>query len=100
MHGNFAQWTGDWYRSDYESDILVDDPIGPGSGERRVIRGGTWRRPAVDCRSAFRGQYFPDKWGIDLGFRVVCEVPAKPSEEPKPGKPGEQDVVAVKRLLV
>jgi formylglycine-generating enzyme required for sulfatase activity len=37
----------------------------------RVVRGGSWRSPAHQCRSASRKARDPDDAGKDMGFRVV-----------------------------
>ena len=49
MNGNLAEWTNDWYAEDYYYGSPVDNPLGPGSGKYRVIRGGSFRsRPKED----------------------------------------------------
>ena len=49
MNGNLAEWTNDWYASDYYYSSPVENPLGPASGKFRVVRGGSFRsRPKAD----------------------------------------------------
>ena len=49
MNGNLAEWTNDWYAVDYYYGSPVENPLGPGSGKYRVIRGGSFlSRPKED----------------------------------------------------
>ncbi len=69
MHGNVWELCLDWY-GDYPA-TSVTDPRGPGSGDKRVKRGGSWGHPAVFCRSANRHTSTPE-FQIDvLGFRLA-----------------------------
>jgi formylglycine-generating enzyme required for sulfatase activity len=69
MHGNVSEWCRDWYGF-YQSDNSTD-PIGPISGNERVIRGGHWRAKSSECRLAKRMR-FPPKIASDvIGFRLV-----------------------------
>ncbi len=69
MHGSVSEWCQDWY-GDYPSGSVVD-PIGPSTGSRRVIRGGSWVDLAWDCRSAVRYGFELGSRGNDLGFRLA-----------------------------
>jgi formylglycine-generating enzyme required for sulfatase activity len=68
MHGNEWEWSNDWYGT-YGG--TVTDPVGPGAGSDRVIRGGDWLNYALGCRSAFRYSYLPSYAYYSLGFRPV-----------------------------
>ena len=68
MSGNVYEWCRDWY-GDYFK--LEQDPLGRDYGSDRVLRGGSFNRPAAHCRIANRSRYRPDSRNINRGFRVV-----------------------------
>ncbi|MFA4987493.1 MAG: formylglycine-generating enzyme family protein, partial [Candidatus Brocadiia bacterium] len=70
MHGNVYEWCQDWYADKY-SGVDQADPVGPATGDMRVLRGGSWDSNAQLCRSAFRYWFYPDYRNCDFGFRVV-----------------------------
>ena len=72
MLGNVWEWVGDWYGS-YPGGS-VTDPTGPGSGSRRVYRGGSWLVNARTCRSANRNWNSPGIPSDYLGFRLLREA--------------------------
>ncbi len=69
MHGNAWEWCNDWYGAYGDA---ATDPVGAGTGELRVRRGGSWVDPARGCRSACRwiGDY-PNNWNSNIGIRPV-----------------------------
>lgn len=71
MHGNVGEWCKDWYGA-YSAEN-VTDPIGPLNGSYRIIRGGSWNRNDLHCRSARRRLDNQKNCYYDLGFRVVKE---------------------------
>ena len=73
MYGNVYEWCQDWYRDAYPKRDTVD-PVGPQSGEYRVIRGGSWFNDITYFRSANRGRYSPDHGRELIGFRLVVEL--------------------------
>jgi len=74
MHGNVAEWCLDWY-GDYPNGN-VTDPTGAVKGSFRVLRGGSWDRDALYCRSACRCGYDPSVRDFSMGLRV-CLVSNK-----------------------
>ena len=69
MIGNVWEWCDDWC-GDYPYDSATN-PTGPESGEYRIIRGGSWRNEARDCRPAHRAGHEPGCRLDGLGFRVA-----------------------------
>jgi formylglycine-generating enzyme required for sulfatase activity len=74
MHGNVWEWCRDVYALELPGGT---DPEVSAGGASRVYRGGSWRSPAGDCRSAGRYRLAAGLRDIDLGFRVALEPAAK-----------------------
>ncbi len=70
MAGNVWEWVADWYAENYYSEAPYRNPIGPGSGNRRVIRGGAWNTAEQAIRSANRFWAFPGRDDF-TGFRCA-----------------------------
>ena len=70
MHGNISEWCHDWFAENLPGGS-VTDPLGPETGEIRIIKGGSWDENAWGCRSAFRFSIYPDARSNTIGFRVV-----------------------------
>ncbi len=71
MHGNVWEWCSDWRNENYYARSPKKDPPGPDSGLDRVVRGGSWRSSAENCRSAFRNSRTPGFRYDYVGFRVA-----------------------------
>jgi len=74
MAGNVSEWCNDWYGSEYYSTSPYDNPTGPGSGDRRVIRHGGWTVSANYCRIATRSWAYPSGRSYVNGFRIVFDL--------------------------
>jgi formylglycine-generating enzyme required for sulfatase activity len=73
MAGNVSEWVFDWYAPDYYSVSAEHNPIGPETGEMKVIRGGSWKNPGVGLRSTNRSANFPEVFSTGIGFRCVLD---------------------------
>ncbi|MEI7990738.1 MAG: SUMF1/EgtB/PvdO family nonheme iron enzyme, partial [Chloroflexota bacterium] len=71
MSGNVWEWVNDWYGDNYYQSAPQKNPMGPDSGQYRVLRGGSWDGEARDLRSAYRSGGSPGSRGSDGGFRCV-----------------------------
>ena len=72
MLGNVNEWVQDWYGA-YPGGSLTD-PTGPTTGAKRVGRGGNWRIPARNCRSAERFPHRASARNRHTGLRLVREA--------------------------
>jgi len=73
MAGSMWESCADWYAEDYYSTSPENDPTGPVSGERRVLRGGSWNQDfEFFFRCAFRVWGDPtNRLSNNSGFRCV-----------------------------
>ena len=71
MAGNVWEWVNDWYDGQYYQSLsfLAHNPLGPESGQSRVLRGGSWSNYSSYVRSAVRDWDDPSSSFLNIGFR-------------------------------
>ncbi len=73
LAGNGDQWCLDWYQDSYEG--LPDrDPIGPGMGKYKVLRGGSWRNWPHYARTEFRYGLSPAHVDGLIAIRLAADL--------------------------
>jgi len=76
MAGNVLEWVNDYFDSSYYQYSPLDNPTGPASGSRRIIRGGAFTQNVVDgLRTVARASLKPSTTNNDVGFRCAMDAP-------------------------
>ncbi|WP_342594856.1 formylglycine-generating enzyme family protein [Salinicola lusitanus] len=74
--GNVWEWCADWFGVDHTTPVPTD-PVGPASGQSRVMRGGSYLCHASYCnryRVAARTRNTPDSSSGNIGFRCALSL--------------------------
>lgn len=71
MSGNLWEWCSDYY-GEYPSDAQTN-PTGPSTGDKHVLRGGSFTYDAVYARNKSRNSLPPANQSLSVGLRLALE---------------------------
>jgi formylglycine-generating enzyme required for sulfatase activity len=72
MHGNVNEWCQDWLHENYNGAPADGSARETPAGQHRVLRGGAWINPPVNCRAAYRNSVTPDNRSYgNYGIRLA-----------------------------
>ena len=69
LQGNVWEWLNDWFGP--YSHLEQDNPTGPSSGVRKILRGGGWYNAEVYADPRMRFQLYPEAKISSIGFRCA-----------------------------
>jgi formylglycine-generating enzyme required for sulfatase activity len=69
MSGNVWEWVSDWYGDTYPTGSR--NPAGASSGDKKVLRGGSWNSIDRYSRAADRLRNYPVYRYSSIGFRLA-----------------------------
>lgn len=75
LAGNVSEWVSDYYGPYPEAD--AENPKGPGVGELRVVRGGSYVSSRTFIRGAARFGARPSSRSSERGFRCARDAPMR-----------------------
>jgi formylglycine-generating enzyme required for sulfatase activity len=73
MGGNVREWVYDWYDADYFDHSTYRNPMGPETGEKKVLKGASYSDIIRYARASNRLSHEPESPGLVRGFR--CAYP-------------------------
>ncbi len=76
LSGNVWEWAADWYAADAYETAPDENPLGPPSGETKVLRGGAFNDGMKTVRATNRHHTAPNNPSYFIGFR--CAISALP----------------------
>jgi formylglycine-generating enzyme len=94
MHGNAREWTRSWYQESY-AKLPDTDPVGPSSGWKVALRGGSFLTSLAECRSSARAQAYSSISHPSVGYRLILRKPE--AAPPVVSKPSPKKVVPPKK---
>ena len=80
MVGNVKEWVSDWYAEDYYKKSPIDNPTGPATGTKKVMRGTPFfETPWQSAHSVMRRAEDPerDDYYFTSGFRCAVNTDQK-----------------------
>ncbi|HEY3311963.1 MAG TPA: SUMF1/EgtB/PvdO family nonheme iron enzyme [Anaerolineales bacterium] len=76
MSGNVLEWVNDYFEPLYYQSAPAENPLGPLTGTRKVIRGGAFNQNEINgLRTVARASLKPTDTKISVGFRCVIDNP-------------------------
>lgn len=75
LYGNLSEWCSDWYFANYYNQSKRKNPLGPTTGDQKIIRGGSFATNIKSVNKSNRRATSPTNHNFTIGFRVV--KPAK-----------------------
>ena len=74
MAGNVWEWVADWFLLDNKLNPPLSNPLGPDSGEDKLLRGGSWYSEKDLLRSYSFMVWYPDYFSGYIGFRCARDA--------------------------
>ncbi len=74
MSGNVWEWCQDYWAPSYSAEAVLN-PLGPETGNSRVIRGGSWLNYTANCRVSSRSESDPATSSYTIGLRLAMDAP-------------------------
>ena len=75
LSGNVWEWVADWYDSNYYANSPSTNPLGPASGQYRILRGGASGYYNYYGPTAYaRNKYSQEFGSFNIGFRCARDA--------------------------